>query len=254
MDNKDKYASKLRDKGWSEEDIKEELEGFTDEQINKGYDIFDFDGTGMLEILRLDTLGKFENDEEAVSQAIKDGVKIIPVDELPQNFDRRYLGWIDTQENRQAINAYCKELQTEIDIPKELYGNDEIAQKYFSKFLNGEPFSEEEIKNILMSYTISEIEGEAGYWSQPITSIVELCGHTFQIDWEIGYKVFRTEIGFSETQNDEYPNQPFEVIGHTKTITDWSPVVPKSINPEHMSPDCGENNEEETEEPEDFLV
>lgn len=74
---------------------------------NKGYDIFDFDGTGMLEIQKIDTSKRFENDEEAVSQAIKDGIKIIPVEELPENFDRKYLGWVDTEENRKRIEEYC---------------------------------------------------------------------------------------------------------------------------------------------------
>lgn len=51
--------------------------------------------------------GVFEDDEEAVQQAIQDGVKLIPVEELPEDFDRRYLGWIDTPENRQRIQEYC---------------------------------------------------------------------------------------------------------------------------------------------------
>ena len=75
---------------------------------NKGYDIFDFDGTRMLEIEKIDELNMFESDDEAVKQAIKDGVKIIPIEELPENFDRKYLGWIDTEENRKAIKAYCE--------------------------------------------------------------------------------------------------------------------------------------------------
>lgn len=73
----------------------------------KGYDVTDFDGTGMLEIQRIDELGIFKDDEEAVEQAIKDGIKLIPVDELPSNFDRKYLGWIDTEKNRKAIENYC---------------------------------------------------------------------------------------------------------------------------------------------------
>jgi hypothetical protein len=72
-----------------------------------GYDIFDFDGTGMLEIEKIDEEDMFANDEEAVKQAIKDGIKIIPVEELPENFDRKYLGWIDTKENRNRIAEYC---------------------------------------------------------------------------------------------------------------------------------------------------
>ena len=73
----------------------------------KGYDIFDFDGTGMLEIEKIDEENVFTDDEEAVEQAIKDGIKIIPIEELPENFDRKYLGWIDTEENRKRIAEYC---------------------------------------------------------------------------------------------------------------------------------------------------
>ena len=73
----------------------------------KGYDIFDFDGTGMLEIEKIDEENIFTDDEEAVEQAIKDGIKIIPIEELPENFERRYLGWIDTPENRKQIAEFC---------------------------------------------------------------------------------------------------------------------------------------------------
>lgn len=76
--------------------------------IKKGYDIVDFDGTGMLEIQKKDEENIFTSDEEAVKQAIKDGIKIIPMNELPENFDRKYLGWIDTIENRKRIEEYCR--------------------------------------------------------------------------------------------------------------------------------------------------
>ena len=79
------------------------------ENCNKGYTIFDFSGTGMLEINRIDDVYAFESDDEATEQAIKDGIKIIPIEELPKNFDRKYFGWIDTEENRKAILDYCKE-------------------------------------------------------------------------------------------------------------------------------------------------
>lgn len=75
-----------------------------------GYLVIDFDGTGMLEIEKNDELDVFRNDEEATEAAIKDGIKIIPVNELPENFDRKYLGWIDTEENRERIKEYCKNL------------------------------------------------------------------------------------------------------------------------------------------------
>ena len=53
----------------------------------------------ILEVERDDSMNVFEDDEQAVEAAVADGIKIIPVDELPENFDRRYYGWIDTPEN-----------------------------------------------------------------------------------------------------------------------------------------------------------
>lgn len=79
------------------------------ENAKYGYAIFDFDGTGLLEIAMINDMEIFNGDEEAVEQAIKDGIKIIPIEELPDNFDRSYLGWIDTPENRKAIEEYCSD-------------------------------------------------------------------------------------------------------------------------------------------------
>lgn len=76
--------------------------------MTKGYAVADFDGTGMLEIQRVDEEGIFASDEEAVEQAIKDGVKLIPVEELPADFNRKYLGWIDTPENRLKIKEFTE--------------------------------------------------------------------------------------------------------------------------------------------------
>lgn len=77
------------------------------EEESRGYAIVDYEGTGMLEVQKLDGCNKFETDEQAVMQAIKDGIALIPVSDLPYNFDRRYLGWVDTPANRNAILKYC---------------------------------------------------------------------------------------------------------------------------------------------------
>lgn len=80
------------------------------ENCNKGYAVFNCDGTGMLEIEHIVDVGAFDSDAEAVLKAIEDGVKIIPIEELPFDMDDeyRYYGWIDTQENRGNIANYCK--------------------------------------------------------------------------------------------------------------------------------------------------
>lgn len=90
----------------------------TEEEARRGYGIFDFDGTGLLEISRYDIVwvGWGEDyttdvdDNDCAIEAERSGFcKIIPVEELPANFDRRYFGWIDTPENRKAIEDYCKD-------------------------------------------------------------------------------------------------------------------------------------------------
>lgn len=88
---------------YPDEQIEEIVDGWGADLVNKGYDIFSFDGMGIYEISRIDDVNAFETDDDAVEQAIKDGIKIIPVEELPETFGRRYLGWIDTPENRARI-------------------------------------------------------------------------------------------------------------------------------------------------------
>ena len=93
--------------GYEDDDIESIINDWGLENVNKGYDIFDFDCTGMLEIEAIGDVDAFDTDEDAVEEAIADGIKIIPAYELPNNFDRKYLGWIDTPENRMAIEKYC---------------------------------------------------------------------------------------------------------------------------------------------------
>ena len=100
---------------------REYLEGEYDKELlERGYDIFDFNCTGLLEIERLDAIycgycgenvGVFDDvsDEDCAIEAERSGFcKIIPVDELPKNFEYRYFGWIDTPENRKNIRNYCR--------------------------------------------------------------------------------------------------------------------------------------------------
>ena len=90
--------------------------GWTEEEAKRGFTIIDFDGTGMLEIEAITDCYPYGDydDDEASKEAEKIGYcKIIPVDELPDPFiydgnSRRYFGWIDTPENRKAIEDYCK--------------------------------------------------------------------------------------------------------------------------------------------------
>ncbi len=100
----------------TEEGIKIAMKyGWTREQAERGFEIFDFDGLGLLEIEAIcDCYPDGDYDDEAAArEAERIGYcKIIPVDELPDPFiideiDRRYFGWVDTFENRERIEDYC---------------------------------------------------------------------------------------------------------------------------------------------------
>lgn len=91
-------------------------EGWTREQAERGFEVFDFDGLGLLEIEAICDCypdGDYD-DEAAAKEAERTGYcKIIPVDELPDPFiidgtSRRYYGWVDTPENRRRIENFVK--------------------------------------------------------------------------------------------------------------------------------------------------
>ena len=96
-------------------------EKYEREVAERGYTIVYFDFTDMCEIqalaavfMAIDEDGDLIapdnqcDDEDCAIEAERSGFcKIIPVDELPENFDRRYFGWVDTPENRKAIQEYC---------------------------------------------------------------------------------------------------------------------------------------------------
>lgn len=103
----DERYAQLHSIGYNDDDIQDLVEGWGIDQTNAGYGIFDFDGTGMLQLEAIDEIAAFECDAEAVKVAIANGMNFIPVADLPINFDRRYLGWLDTPENRAAIKRYC---------------------------------------------------------------------------------------------------------------------------------------------------
>ncbi len=92
--------------------------GWNIEDAERGYCEFDFDLTGLMEIERIDVCYDLSDDdvtdEDCAREAERSGYcKIIPVEELPNPFiihneNRRWFGWIDTPENRKAINEYCE--------------------------------------------------------------------------------------------------------------------------------------------------
>ena len=105
----ERYAQMMKTYNNDEYRVLEVIRLWGAEDCNKGYAIFDCDGTGMLEIEHICDVGAFDSDAEATLKAIEDGVKIIPIDELPDNMgEYKYYGWVDTEENRKNIEEYFK--------------------------------------------------------------------------------------------------------------------------------------------------
>ena len=102
----------------TKEGIKQAIEnGWNKEAAERGYDIFEFNRTGLLEIERIDACYAEYNCEDvtdddcAIEAERSKFCKIIPIDELPSPFmihghDGRQYGWVDTPENRKAIEEY----------------------------------------------------------------------------------------------------------------------------------------------------
>lgn len=97
--------------------------GWPMDVAKRGYDIFDYDGMGLLEIEAIaecyPTMEEEDgyDDDACAHEAERSGFcNIIPVEELPKNFElnghsARWFGWIDTPENRKAIEDYCKQCE-----------------------------------------------------------------------------------------------------------------------------------------------
>ena len=89
--------------------------GWKKEDAERGFAIFDFNGTGMLDIEVINDIYYSTNsrddiptDEDCAYEAERLGIcKIIPIEELPENFEFKCRVWIDTAENREQIKKYA---------------------------------------------------------------------------------------------------------------------------------------------------
>lgn len=99
-----------------------------------GYLFVDYGGMGMYEVQKDDACDICKTDEEAVNQAVADGIKIIPIEELPDNFDMRYFGWLDTPENRSKIQEYCN-VGTVSSDPKRCTGVKHLSETVMGRLI-----------------------------------------------------------------------------------------------------------------------
>jgi hypothetical protein len=85
-----------------------------------------------------------------------------------------------------------------------------------NKIDNKEELTEKELRRLVFDYSISDTRGDKLRWTTPVSSVVELLGRNFMIDWQ---------EGLTENQEDEFYDQPYEVEKHEYsqviTVTKW---------------------------------
>ena len=139
--------------------------GWTKEEAERGYAIFNFDGLDLFQIEAICDCypnGDYDDDAAATEAEHSGYCKIIPVDELPDPFiisgySCRYFGWVDTPENRKAIWDYCNRKRSSLTLEKttkvlkdfircelETYSVGIVS----SEFANKRTFSREELDEI----------------------------------------------------------------------------------------------------------
>lgn len=85
---------------------------------------------------------------------------------------------------------------------EEKYYSEHFEEIMLNKIASDEKLTERELSTLVFENETEREKGDSGRWSQHMTSIVELCGRHFAIDWQ---------RGLTEMQENEFYNQPYEV-------------------------------------------
>lgn len=93
---------------------------------------------------------------------------------------------------------------------------DEWELEILRKIDNKEELTESEISDLASEFKVDVKYSSNRRWSRSATTISEIDGRYFRIQWE---------NGLTEKQPNEYDNQPVEVYKHTYdktiTVTEW---------------------------------
>lgn len=153
--------------------------------------------------------------------------ELIPLNSLVRQLNNCSKTWRDM--NSSVIKTIPNQKQKDLDriekekIEKEqqelLKKKEKEDAKYYednfeiimvNKIENKEKLTEKELKNLVWSHETDREEGENRRWTRTVTSIVKLNGRTFSLDWE---------EGLTESQENDYYNQPYEVKKQFETKT-----------------------------------
>lgn len=176
--------------------------------------------------------------EDVTSCLVIEGVKYAQKnEERPVVFhaksDKEVLKILGRLENKGAT-IFKKENNEWVEVPfkeKEKIVYDaslsEKGRRIFEDLQNGENLREDDLRYLVWNYEIDRENGENRRWSRTVTSIVEIGGKTYSIDWE---------EGLTECQENRFYDQPIEVRKHeyekTIKVTEWLPVDKTLANEE----------------------
>lgn len=82
-----------------------------------------------------------------------------------------------------------------------------------NKIINGEKLTESELKLCAWGEVgnfVGEQEGKDRCWTRNMSTIFEICGQLYRINWE---------KGLTECQDNEYWEQPYKVRREEKVVT-----------------------------------
>ena len=79
---------------------------------------------------------------------------------------------------------------------------------FYEAIVNKKDLSEREFRGLL-DYEVDRSYGDNRRWTREVSSILKLCGHLFELDWD---------EGLTEYQDDVFFGLPYEVIKEEKQV------------------------------------
>lgn len=135
------------------------------------------------------------------------------VSQLPTQKERD----LEARRKKELEDKQKAEAEAKAKAEKEYY-HEHFEEIMVQKILDGEKLSEKELREII-DFEIDREDGDNRRWSRTVTSILSMCGRYFALEWE---------EGLTEYQENEYYNQPYEVMKKTYqktiTVTEWIEV------------------------------
>lgn len=79
---------------------------------------------------------------------------------------------------------------------------------FYEAIVNKKDLSERELRDLL-DYEVDRSYGDNRRWTRGVSSILKLCEHLFELDWD---------EGLTEYQDDVFFDQPYEVVKEEKQV------------------------------------